>query len=84
MMSQKYLKYLYGPSSAFSEYNPGDVIRYLVEGREKWGMILWVCAPSARGNRYIGMAYLVQPQWSGRPDLVSPANVLTPFEKALG
>lgn len=84
MTSQQYLKYLYGPSSAFSEYNPGDVIRYLEGGREKSGTILWVCAPSARGNRYIGMAYVVRPQGSGRPDLVSPANVLTPFEKALG
>jgi hypothetical protein len=84
MISQKYLKYLYGPSSAFSEYNPGDVIRYLEEGRENSGTILWVGAPSARGNRYIGMIYVVQPQGSRRSDLVSPANVLTPFEKALG
>jgi hypothetical protein len=54
------------------------VISYLEEGREQSGMVLWVCAPSAMGSRYIGMTYVVQPLGSGRPDLVSPANVLTP------
>lgn len=84
MLSQKYLRSVYGPVAAFSEYQSGDVVSYLEQGREKSGMILWVCAPSALGNRYIGMSYVVQPQGSGRPDLVSPANVLTPSEEATG
>ncbi|HYU72757.1 MAG TPA: hypothetical protein VEL31_08750 [Ktedonobacteraceae bacterium] len=84
MLSQTYLRSLYGPASAFSEYQPGDVISYLEQGREQSGMILWVCAPSVRGNRYIGMIYVVQPRGSGRPDLVSPANVLTASEEAPG
>jgi len=84
MLSQKYLRSVYGPAAAFSEYQSGDVISYLKEGREKSGMILWVCAPSTLGNRYIGMTYVVQPQDDGRPDLVSPANVLTLSEEVLG
>jgi hypothetical protein len=77
LLSQTYLRSLYGPASAFSEYQPGDVISYLEQGREKSGMILWVCPPSTLGNRYSGMSYVVQPLGSGRPELVSPANVLT-------
>ena len=84
MLSHKYLRSVYGPAAAFSECQSGDGISYLEQGREKSGMILWVCAPSALGNRYIGMSYVVQPQGSGRPDLVSPANVLTPSEEAPG
>jgi hypothetical protein len=84
MLSQKYLRSLYGPATAFSEYQPGDVIRYSKEGQEKSGMILWVCAPSALGHRYIGMTYVVQPQGSGRPDRVSPANVLALSEETPG
>ena len=59
MLSQKYLRLVYGPAAAFSEYQSGDEISYLKEGREKSGMILWVCAPIALGNRYIGMTYVV-------------------------
>jgi hypothetical protein len=84
MLSQKYLRSVYGPAAAFSEYQSGDVINYLEQEREQSGTILWVCAPSALGNQYNGMTYVVQPQGSGRPDLVSPANVLTPSEKAAG
>jgi hypothetical protein len=80
MMSQKYLKFLYGPSAAFSEYNPGDVIRYLEERRERSGTILWVCAPRALGDRYLGLTYVVRPQGGGWLDRVFPANVLTPSE----
>ena len=84
MLSQEYLRSLYGPAAAFSEYQSGDVISYLKEGREKSGMILWVCAPCAVGNRYSGMTYVVQPQGTGRSDLVSPANVLTLSEEVTG
>ncbi len=77
MLSQEYLRSVYGPAAAFSEYQSGDVISYLKEGRKKFGMILWVCAPSALGNQYIGMNYVVQTLSNGGPDLVSPANVLT-------
>ncbi len=84
MLSQKYLRSVYGPVTAFSEYQSGDVINYLKEGQEKSGMILWVCAPSALGNGYIGMTYVVQPQGNGRPDVVSPANVVTPSEEVTG
>jgi hypothetical protein len=82
MMSQKYLRSAYGPAAAFSEYQPDDVISYLEQGREKSGMILWVCAPSVLANRYIGMTYVVQPQGRSRPDLVSPANVLAASQEA--
>jgi hypothetical protein len=75
---------VYGPAAAFSEYQSGDVIRYLEQGREKSGMILWVCAPSALGNRYNGMTYVVQHQSNGQPDLVSPANVLTLAQEVSG
>ena len=84
MLSQKYLRSVYGPAAAFSEHQPGDVISYLDQGREKSGMILWVCAPSAMGNRYIGMIYVVQPKSNAGPDLVSPGNVLTPSEEVTG
>jgi len=57
---------------------------FFEQGREKSGMILWVCAPIALGNRYIGMTYVVQPQGSRRSDLISPANVLTPPEETPG
>ncbi len=83
MLSQKYLRLVYGPAAAFSEYQPGDVISYLEQRQERSGTILWVCAPSALRNRYIGMTYVVQPQGSGRPDLVSPANVLTASDTKL-
>src|SRR5439155_10305903 len=82
MLSQKYLRSVYGPAAAFSEHQPGDVISYLEQGREKSGMILWVCAPSTLGDRYIGMTYVVQSRGSGRPELVSPANVLALCEEA--
>lgn len=84
MLTQKYLRSVYGPAAAYSEYQTGDMISYLEQGQEQSGMILWVCAPSDLGNRYIGMTYVVQPQGSDRPDLVSPANVLTPCENATG
>ncbi len=84
MLSQKYLRSVYGPAAAFSEYQSGDVISYLKEGREKSGMIQWVCAPSAQGNGYISMAYVVQPQGNGRPDVVSPANVVTLSDEVPG
>lgn len=84
MLSQKYLRSVYGPAAAFSEHQSGDVISYLEQGREKSGIILWVCAPSALGNRYIGMTYVLQSQSSDRPDLVSPANVLTLSEEGPG
>jgi len=67
---------MYGPPAAFSEYQPGDVINYLEQGQERSGMILWVCAPRAQGNRYLGMTYVVQSLSSGRPAQVSPATVL--------
>ncbi len=76
MMSRKYLKHVYGPSAAFSECKPGDVIKYLEKGLEKSGTILWVCAPRDLGNRYIGITYIVTPQDSGPPVVVSPAYVL--------
>ncbi len=82
MLSQKYLRSVYGPAAAFSEYQSGDVISYLKQGRKKSGMILWVCAPSVLGPRYVGMTYVVQPQDSDRPDLVSPSNVLTLSQEA--
>jgi hypothetical protein len=84
MLSQQYLRSVYGPAAAFSEYQSGDVISYLEQGQEKSGMILWVCAPSALGHRYIGMTYVVQSQGNGQPDLVSPANVLTLSEEPPG
>jgi hypothetical protein len=84
MLSQKYLRSVYGPAAAFSKHQSGDVISYLEQGREKSGIILWVYAPSALGNRYIGMTYVLQSQGSDRPDLVSPANVLTLSEEARG
>ena len=84
MLSQKYLRSVYGPAAAFSEHQPGDVISYLDQGREKSGMILWVCAPSTLGDRYIGMTYVVQPKSNGGPDLVSPGNVLTLSEEVTG
>lgn len=40
MLSQKYLRLVYGPAAAFSEYRSGDVINYLEQGREQSGMIL--------------------------------------------
>jgi hypothetical protein len=83
MLSQKYLRSVYGPAAAFSEYQSGDVISYLEQGREKSGMILWVYAPSALGNRYIGMTYVVQKD-SGQLDLVTPANVLALSKEAPG
>jgi hypothetical protein len=83
MLSPKFLRSVYGPAAAFSEYQSGDVISYLEHGREKSGMVLWMCAPSVLGHRYIGMTYVVQPQGSGRPYLVSPANVLTLSEEVL-
>jgi hypothetical protein len=84
MMSPKYLRSMYGPAAAFSEYQPGDVISYLEQGQERSGTILWVCAPRALGNRYLGMTYVVQPPGGGRPNRVSPANVLTAAEEAPG
>ena len=84
MMSPKYLRSMYGPAAAFSEYQSGDVISYLEQGREHCGMILWVCAPRALGSQYIGITYVVHSQSSGGLHLVSPANVLTPSEEALG
>jgi hypothetical protein len=84
MLSQEYLRSVYGPAAAFSEYQSGDVISYLKEGRKKYGMILWVCAPSALGNQYFGMNYVVLTTSNSRPDLVSPANVLTLSTKELG
>jgi hypothetical protein len=84
MLSQQYLRSVYGPAAAFSEHHSGDVISYLEQGQEKSGMILWVCAPSALGDRYIGITYVVQYHDSGRPDLVSPANVLALSEEAPG
>src|SRR6266566_6813988 len=76
MMSREYLKRMYGSPAAFSECKPGDVIRYLEKGLEKSGTILWVCAPRDLGNRYIGITYIVTPQDSGQPVVVSPADVL--------
>ena len=84
MLSQEYLRSVYGPAAAFSEYQSGDIISYLKEGRKKFGIVLWVCAPSALGNQYIGMNYVVQTRSNGRPDLVSPANVLTLSEEVPG
>ena len=84
MLSQEFLRSVYGPAAAFSEYQSGDVISYLKEGRKKFGIVLWVCAPSALGNQYIGMNYVVQTRSNGRPDLVSPANVLTLSEEVPG
>jgi hypothetical protein len=84
MLSQEYLRLVYGPAAAFSEYQSGDVISYLKEGRKKYGMILWVCAPSALGNQYFGMTYVVLTTSNSRPDLISPANVLTLSTKDLG
>jgi hypothetical protein len=76
MMSREHLKHMYGPPAAFSECKPGDVIRYLEKGLEKSGTILWVCAPRSLGKRYIGITYIVIPQESGPPVVVSPADVL--------
>ena len=84
MLSQEYLRSVYGPKAAFSEYQSGDVISYLKEGRKKFGIILWVCAPRALGDQYTGIIYVVQTQNNGRPDLVSPANVLTHSKEDLG
>ena len=63
---------------------PGHKKDFFEQGREKSGMILWVCAPIALGNRYIGMTYVVQPKSNGGPDLVSPGNVLTLSEEVTG
>jgi hypothetical protein len=84
MLSQQYLRSVYGPPAAFSEYQAGDVISYLEQGQAQSGVILWICAPSAVGSQYLGMTFVVQPRGSGRPDLVSPANVLTLSEEAPG
>jgi hypothetical protein len=79
-MLQRYLKYWYGPSSAFSEHQPGDVIEYLEDGRKKVGTICWICAPRKIADKYVGMAYIVRTRSSGRIEITLPANVLTPFE----
>lgn len=84
MLSQDYLRSVYGPAAAFSEYQSGDEISYLKGGRKKFGLILWVCAPCALGNQYFGMTYVVQTSNNGRPELVSPANVITLSEEVPG
>jgi len=75
---------MYGPAAAFSEYQPGDVISYLEQGHERSGTILWVCAPRALGNRYLGMTFVVQSLSGGRLAQVSPATVLAAAEEAMG
>ena len=84
MLSQEYLRSVYGPAAAFCEYQSGDVICYINEGRKKFGLILWVCAPGVLGDQSIGITYVVQTRSNGRPDLVSPANVLTLPKAAAG
>jgi hypothetical protein len=79
-MLQRYLKYWYGPSAAFSEHQPGDVIEYLEEGQKKWGTILWICPPRKLGNIYVGISYVVKSLSSGRLEKIFSANVLTPLE----
>jgi hypothetical protein len=79
-MSQRYLKYWYGPASAFSEHQPGGVIEYLEDGRKKVGTIWWVCAPRKIASKYVGIAYVVRTQDTGRIEITFPANVLTPLE----
>jgi len=81
MLSHRYLRSTYGSASAFSEYQPGDTISYLEHGREQSGTILWICAPTTLGNRYLGMTYVVQSLSSRQPVRVSPANVLIVSEK---
>ena len=84
MLSRRYLRSTYGPSSAFSDYQPGDMISYLEQGREQSGTILWICAPSSLGGRYLGMTYVVQSLSRSQPARVSPANVLIASEEAPG
>lgn len=78
-MLQEYLRYLYGPSSAFSEHQLGDVIEYFEDGRKKVGTICWICAPRKVAHTYVGIAYVVRTWNSGRIEITFPANVLTPF-----
>ncbi len=79
-MLQEYLRYWYGPASAFSEHRPGDVIEYLEDGRKKIGVIRWICAPRKIANKYIGIVYVVRAPGTGRIEITFPAKVLTPFE----
>jgi hypothetical protein len=79
-MLRRYLKYWYGPSSAFSEHQPGDVIEYLEEGQKETGTILWACAPRKIANKYVGIIYVVEARGSGRLGIIFPANVLTSSE----
>jgi len=76
MMDQDDFEALYGPLAQYSEHRCGDMIRYLHEGTEKRGTIIWVCAPGMIDVRQIGITYVVEPPGGGWPDMVFPGDVL--------
>ena len=78
MTQQKDLEEVYGPLARQSEHRPGDSIRYVHEGSETTGKILWVCAPRPEAEPPLHLCYVVENDGRGGfPDMVFPSDVLT-------
>ncbi len=76
------LEGIYGPSAP-ADYQPGDRVRFLREGREQYGELLHVRAPGAvvQGGVVHPTLYVVD-DGSGWPIHVRPGDIL--WEKEEG
>jgi hypothetical protein len=71
------LENLYGPLWKFSDYKPGQRIRYHrdLPGNAS-GVVLWVCAPQKIGAQHLPARYIVKLDDDSFPDIVYHAKAM--------
>lgn len=71
------LENLYGPLWKFSDYKPGQRIRYHRDALgDVTGEVLWVCAPQKVGGQHLPVHYIVESDRGGFPDIVYHTEAL--------
>ena len=75
------LEEVYGPCAP-SDYQPGDRLCFLRDGRECYGELLYVRRPGAavQGGRVHGVLYIID-DGSGWPVAVKPSDIVQQKEE---
>ncbi|MBO0778507.1 MAG: hypothetical protein J2P37_06720 [Ktedonobacteraceae bacterium] len=76
-MNLQDLERLYGGAARYSDYQRGERIAFVGEGRLYTGTILWICAPGCVLRQSMPLRYIVAvDQMAQAPCLVWPRTIL--------
>ena len=77
---ERNLSETWGDPTPFSDYKPGESIRYRADSGTYTGTIIWVTGPSEsriEGHDPLPLRYIVERSgWSGFPDVVYSGDII--------